>query len=188
MEHRSLRQEWLQLECTIDLCQKLWTQVQVNHFQVLWPTQWNISCLDELYTAWVGLWMVRKKPTKIKKSLLHFSEGSNVKKPWNARAAANVLGLSCHELIKVWRAVQSTLTILFVFQQVYKSYHLNFSPRCLDWKDGKKKDAAFQFLLLKHVIWTSAILRWRLRRETKKLCQLQIFPFLNIGGFPPGES
>lgn len=84
------------LECTIGLRQKLWTQVQVNSFQVIWPAQWNISCLDELQAAWVGLWVVRKK-TKIKKSLFHLKQGGNpVEMSEMLRTVLNVSGFSCH--------------------------------------------------------------------------------------------
>lgn len=96
-------------------------------------------------------WEKKKKQPKIKKSLLHLSKGSNPKKPWNARAAANVLGLSCHELIKVHVEGCSVVCCtehphyLLFLQQIYKSSHLNISSQCLDWKEDKKSMQLFSF-------------------------------------------
>lgn len=87
-----------------------------------------------------------------------------------------------------WFAVQNTLIISFFFAANIKKQSFKLTLSMSRLKRRQKKYAISQFLLLKHVIWTSAILRWRLRRGTKKLCQLQIFPFLNRGGFPPGDN
>lgn len=127
-----------------------------NNFQVIWPTQWNISCLDELHAAWVGLWMVRKKQ-RLKKSLLHLNQrGNPVRMSKMLRTAVNISGLACHGLIKVY--VKDCSTFSFSKHPHYLLFFTRYiiaiilpcpaSVYMVDWKERKK------YTLLRFYYWS----------------------------------